>query len=253
MKQFLLVVSGMLLLVQLYAQDKKTTAKKEPPRNDLANMKTCIQNSQAGVALYTRNLKDNSLEHDVNSIILDIEKYIDSMHRTRLYSDQLLVKEFAPLRHFFLITTNKTSVATSFLYPDKPYCFCLYNDTATALYISAIKDGSRYDLGKTTEKRIAKKAFDNCLLPSLKALDEFKDSTIKYIGLSIYYGCKDTREGAPNTPATPYCLTLVARLTDIQQYSAGLITTKGLLTNAEIYISDEESESELRRIQIDEE
>jgi hypothetical protein len=32
----------------------------------------------------------------------------------------------------------------------------------------------------------------------------------------------------------PYCLTLVARLSDIQQYAAGLITDKGLLANAEV-------------------
>ncbi len=251
MNRLLLVAMFMLACSQANAQERKPLAKKEPPKNDLVDIKKCITEGQGSVELFTRNYKDNSLEHDVNSIILDIEKYIDSMHGVRLYSDQVLMKQFNPLRHFFLTTTNKTSVATSFLYSVNPYRFCMYNDTATALYISAVKDGDAYNLGKTTEKRITKFALENCLLPSLKALDEFKDNDIKYVGLSIYYGCKDAREGAPPVAITPYCLTLVARLADIQQYNAGIITAKGLLANAELYLSDADTGSDLRRVRID--
>ena len=114
----------------------------------------------------------------------------------------------------------------------------MYNDTALTLYIWAVKDGEQYNLNKTTEKRIAQLAMTNCLLPSLAALDEFKGTDIKYVALSVYYGCKDTREGAPKVAAVPYCLTLVARLSDVQQYAAGLITDKGLLANAETFLSD---------------
>ena len=101
-----------------------------------------------------------------------------------------------------------------------------------------------------TENRVIKVAFTNCLLPALKALDEFKANEIKYVGLSIYYGCKDTREGAANLPVVPYCLTFVARMEDIQQYGAGLITIKGLLANAEVYINTGDSQNDFRRIQI---
>ena len=183
----------------------------------------------------------HSQEHDANSIILDIERCIDSMPKNKTLSDIFLSKHFAALRHFFLTTTNQTTVAAEFLYTTTPYTFCLYNDTALALYIAAVKDDDPYNLGKTTDKRIAQKAFDRCLLPSLAALDEFKTDDIKYIGLSIYYGCKDTREGAPTTTEVPYCLTLIARLTDIQQYAAGLITAKGLIANSEVYLADAEN------------
>jgi len=210
----------------------------------------CMIDVQGHVPLYIQNINNNALEHDVNSIILDIEKYIDSMPKTRSYSDVLLMKEFNPLRHFFLTTTNKTAVATSFLYADKPYQFCLYNDTAKALYTYAVNDGETYNLNKMTEKKAVKSALENCLLPSLKAFDEFKDNEIKYAGLSVYYGCKDTREGAPKEPLAPYCLTLIARLTDVQQYAAGLITDKGLMANAEVYICGPDDSSMVRKIQI---
>lgn len=250
MRKLVFLFLSICITCHLNAQEKKTSVAKEPLKNDLPSIRKCILAGQENVSLYTQNLKDHSQEHDVNSIILDIEKYIDSMHKVRTYSDQVLMKQFNPLRHFFLTTTNKTTVATMFLYSAAPYQFCLYNDTAQALYICAVKDGSAYNLGKTTEKRITRMAFENCLLPSLKALDEFKDNEIKYIGISVYYGCKDTRDGAPAGVAVPYCLTFVGRLTDIQQYAAGLITIKGLLAGSELYLSDAEPGTELHRIQL---
>ena len=150
------------------------------------------------------------------------------------------------MRHFFLTTSNRTSVAAEFLYRVAPFNFCRYKDTALALNIWAVKDGEPYNLSKMTDKRIARLALTNCLLPSLAALDEFKDNDIKYIALSVYYGAKDSREGAPHSNTAPYCLTLVARLSDIQQYTDGLITDKGLLAVADIYLADEESERQVK-------
>lgn len=250
MKNVLLLFFCLWFVKNVAAQDKKAAPKKEPARSDLPNLKTCIISGQQNAALYVQNNKDHAEEHDVNTIILDIEKYIDSMHKVRGYSDQLLMKLFNPMRHFFLTTTNKTSVATMFLYTSTPYQFCLYNDSATVLYLSAIKDGSAYNLSKMTENRIARLSFENCLLPSLKALDEFTDNEPRYIALSVYYGCKDTREGAPNGQLAAYCLTFIARTADLQQYAAGLITVKGLLANSETYLSDDASADNLRKVQI---
>lgn len=247
MKKFFVFVLCTALFGTLHAQDKKATAAKESRKNDLPPIMQSVTSARESLPLFAANMSDHSQEHDVNSIILDIEKYIDSMPKNRTHSDQLLMKQFNPLRHFFLTTTNKTSVATSFLYSGTPYSFCMYNDTALALYIGAIKDGESYDLSKKTETLVTKLALQNCLLPSLKALDELKETDIKYIGLSIYYGCKDTREGAPNIPATSYCLTLIARLADVQQYIAGIITSKGLLGASELYLSGAD---EQRKVQV---
>jgi hypothetical protein len=249
MKKLLLFIPILCLMIKLHAQDKKP----QFIRNlnlELPDVKKTIRSVQGYVSLYTKNYSNHSEEHDVNSIILDIEKYIDSMPKKRTAGDQLLLKEFNPLRHFFLTTTNKTTVATMFLYSGTPYQFCSYNDTATILYIYAIKDGSTYNLSKTTEKKVIKTSLENCLLPSLKAMDEFKDNEIKYIALSVYFGCKDTREGAAAGVVIPYCLTLIARTADLQQYAAGLITTKGLLANSEFYLSDEDNSNELIRMQL---
>ncbi len=250
MKHFLLLLVCSGLMTAASAQDKKPTFIKPADKPNLPDIKTSISNAQANLALFTKNAGNHSQEHDVNSIILEIEKYIDSMPRTRTAGDQLLMKQFNPMRHFFLTTTNKTTVATSFLYTGTPYTFCYYNDTAVALHLYAIRDGDTYNLGKMTEKKVMRTAFSNCLLPSLKALDEFKDNEIKYIGVSIYYGCKDSRDGAPAGVVVPYCLTLVARTSDLQQFAAGLITQKGLLAVADLYLSDEEDSNEIRKISL---
>ena len=255
MKKLMLLLSCIWLFAgpaNSIGQERRAKETKEPAvsdsRRDLPDLKACMSIAQEHLPLFTENMADHSQERDVNSIIQEIEKYIDSLPKSKTYSDQLLVKYFTPLRHFFLTTTNRTTVATEFLYADAPYRFCRYGDTALTLYIWAVKDGDNYDLSKMTEKRIAKKTFENCLMPSLTALDEFKDNDIKYIAMSAYYGCKDTREGAPEGGVVPYCLTLVARTTDLQQYAAGLITAKGLMINAEVYVADV---NDLRKVSVE--
>ena len=246
MKKIIVFVVCVLLCGTEYAQEKSGRSKfdgKAGGESALPSLQTCIHTAQQNLRLFTEGQAN-----DVNSIVKDIEVTIDSMPKNKTTSDLLLSKHFAPLRHFFLTTNNKTSVAAEFLYTVTPYNFCLYNDTALAMYIWAVKDGEPYNLGKMTDKRIVKLALTNCLLPSLAALDEFKEGDIKYVALSVYYGCKDSREGAPKTGTVPYCLTLVARLSDIQQYAAGLITDKGLLATAEVYLADE---TDMRRLNLD--
>lgn len=249
MHKLFFIVLCLLVATAGTGQTKKLSQPKEID-NALPELSRSIVTAQENMQLFTDNLESKSKEHDVNSIILDIEKYIDSLHGAKSRQDILLNRYFAPLRLYFLTVTNKTTVASFFLYPDVPYTFCRYNDSALALHISALKNGNTYNLGKMTEKRIAATALETCLLPALKAFDEFKEGDLKYIALSIYYGCKDSREGAATDPITPYCMTLVARLTDIQQYNAGLITTKGLAAVSEIYLSDADEPHQLRKTKI---
>ncbi len=246
MKKIIVFVICVMLCTAAIAQEKSNWSKQGGKAGSpltLPSLQTCLHTAQQNLRLFTEGQPN-----DVNSIVKEIELYIDSMPKNKTTADVLLSKNFAPLRHFFLKTTNKTTVAAEFLYTVAPYNFCMYNDTALALNIWAVKDGDQYNLSKMTEKRIVKLALTNCLLPSLAALDEFKEGELKYVALSVYYGCKDSREGAPKVATVPYCLTLVARLSDIQQYAAGLITDKGLLANAEVYLADEE---DIRKVNVD--
>jgi|GEM_PF-5340154 len=241
----LLTIAAIIAGISVQAQ-----VRTPPPRLDLPPLSRYILATQENMGLYVQNLADKSQEHDVNSIILDIEKYLNEPQHPKAPSDQYLNKEFNPLRHFFLTTTNKTTVATTFIYPVNPYQFCAYNDTAVALYMFAEKDGNTYSLDKITEKKAIRNVLEQCILPSLKAIDEFKDGQVKYVALSVYYGCKDTRQGAPKDPVTPYCLTLVTRLDELQQYEAGLITLKGLVAYSELYYADPDNSKTLNKIQI---
>jgi hypothetical protein len=246
MKQLLLLAAFTCCAVTVQAQ----TRQKGALPGQLPDLYKSILQTQGRAELFTQNLDNNSREKDVNFIVIEMEKLIDSIPRNKTQEQVLLIKHFDFLRNYFLTATNKTTVATGFLYDDAPYRFCLYNDTALALYIKAVKNGDLYNLSKTTEKKISGLALENCLLPSLKPFTEFKDNDIKYVALSVYFGCKDTRDGAPNIPAVPYCLTMVARLADVQQFEAGLITAKGLLANAELYLGDTGDTAFLKKIQL---
>lgn len=245
-----MVLFGVLFFTSGYAQEKKAAAKTDTKSN-LADIRTHIRTTQNNAALYTKNLKDHSEEIDVLTIINVAEKYLDSTARSKEQADALLRKHFMGLRNFFLTVNNKTSVSASFLYTDAPYHFCTYNDTATALYIAALKDGDTYSAREMTEKKIASAVFQDCVLPSLRSLNEFKDNDLKYFGISIYYGCKDNRETAPGAPPIrAYCLSFVARFADIRNYTDGRITAEDLTDRAEIYIANEELPNDFRRIKV---
>ena len=251
MKKLILLLFTSCLIAHLHAQEKKAPSKIEPPKNNLAGMRKCIQAEQGSVELYVQNLKDHSKENDVLFIINTAEHYLDSTAKSREYADILLRKHFVGLRNFFLTVTNKTTISTSFLYNDVPYHFCMYNDTALGLYISAMKDGDTYSAKDMTEKKIASKVFEDCVLPALKALNEFQDNELKYFGLSVYYGCKDTKQTTPNAPAVkPYCLTFIARFPDVKKYIEGYMTADDLVDNAEVYISNDDSINDFRRIRV---
>jgi hypothetical protein len=251
MKIIYLIAAAVLAHMSLNAQNKSSGDPKTSTVSMLPDLEKCILKGQEKVLLFVKNLDSNAEEKDVNSIVVVFQKYIDSLPADRSKADAMLAKHYAALRMFFLTTTNKTTVATSFIADGAPFRFCSYNDTATALYVGAIKDGELYDLGKMTEIAIVKSALTNCLLPAMKALDEFRNNEVQYVGLSIYYGCRDARDGAPVNGVTPFCLTLTARLSDIQQYNSGIVTAKGLLEQASLYLSSTGDYGSLRKIRVD--
>lgn len=244
MKKVSMLLAFVICSLALVAQEKKASVK-----NDLPDIMKSIRMVTDDLPLFKQNFADHSKETDVNSIINDIEKYLDSSAKAKKYADQLLIRNFNPLRHYYLTTTNKTSLATSFLFSSAPYRFCNYSDSGIVLHIFALKTGETYNLAKVTERKALRLAAENCLLPALKATDEFKQGDIRYIALSIYYGCKDTRDGAPAVPVVPYCLTMISSITDLQQFATGMITPKGLLASSELYLTSEE-EPEPRNIRI---
>jgi hypothetical protein len=251
MKRFTLALLCLCLSLSVFSQEKKSSTKTEAVKNNLASIRKCIQTEQGNLGLFVQNLKDHSKETDVLFIVNTAEQYLDSTAKSREYNDVLLRKHFVGMRNFFLTVSNKTTIATSFLYPDAPYHFCMYNDTALGLYISAMKDGDVYSAKDMSEKKIASKVFEDCVLPALKALNEFKDNELKYFGLSVYYGCKDIKQIAPDASGVkPYCLTFVARFPDVKKYIEGYMTADDMVDNAEVYISNDDSINDLRRIRV---
>ncbi|GAA4460115.1 hypothetical protein GCM10023093_02240 [Nemorincola caseinilytica] len=256
MKKLIVIALALIGYLPLSAQTKKkpTNAKpakqvtETPVNTSLPAMNDVILRTQANVDLLTANMGNNAHERDVNTIIKDIQRYLDSAQGPRTRADVLLTKNYTPLRSFYLTTTNKTTVATAFLYADAPYTYAMHND-GLALHIGAVKSGETYDLGMKTEKGIIRTALLNCLLPSLNAFSEFRDTDIKYVGLSIYYGCSDSREEGKKV--TPYTLTLVAPLADVIQYAAGDMTAKNLLASSELYQADAMNRAILNRVYID--
>jgi len=250
MKKLIWIVIAICCTVPVSAQEKKD-ARTEPTKMTLTDIRTYMRAVQQNVTLYIQNYKDHSRENDVLYIINTTSKYIDSMQRSKETGDVLLRKHYPAIRNFFLKVTNKTSVSASFLYADEPFHFCTYSDSTTALYIAALKGGITYSAKDMTEKKMASTAFEDCILPSLKALGEFKEDAPRYFGFSIYYGSKDNKETTTGQQAIrAWCLTFVARFEDIRKYLDGYLTADDLVENAEVYLSGEEAPEDFRRIKI---
>lgn len=251
MKKLIIIALAFIYHLPVDAQSQKTNKTTTTTANAnvaLPDLYDWILDVQSNAGLFLANMDNNSKQRDVNNIIKDMQRYMDSTGAPKTRADVLLHKNYTPLRSYFLTTTNKTAVATNFLYADAPYSYATYKNELS-LYIGAIKCGELYNLGRKTERTVIKTALNNCLLPSLKAMEEFKDTDVKHIGLSVYYGARDSREGA-SMSIMPYCLTLVAPLEDIQQYAVGNMTAKGLLEKGELYLSNGENYNMLTRIYI---
>lgn len=250
MKTLLVIALALIPAFPVTAQTKQANKQTTTASANAAlpNLGDRILRTQVDLDLFTANFNNNSKERDVNTIIKDMQRYMDSAGAPKNRADVLLHKNYTPLRSYFLTTTNKTAIATNFLYTETPYTYTVFNNEL-ALYLGAIKCGELYNLAKKTEKAVVTTVLNNCLFPSLKALSEFKDTDIKYIGVSVYYGARDSREGATAAIA-PYCLTIVAGLADVQEYAAGIMTAKGLLAKADLYHSDSHSRGVLNKVYI---
>ena len=257
MKKLIVIIFALIGYLPLKAQTNRATAKKpasakpaaEAPANaTLPAMQDVIIKTQGNATLFTANFGNNTHERDVNTIIKSVQQYIETNPAAKTRADVLLTKNYTPLRSFYLTTTNKTTVAASFLYADAPYSYAMHNG-ALALHIGAVKAGEMYDLGRKTEKGVITTALTTCLFPSLKAFSEFRDTDIRYVGLSVYYGTTDSRE--EGKPLVPHTLTFIAALEDVIKYSAGDINDKELLAAGELYHADPESVAALNKVYLD--
>lgn len=257
MKKLIVIALALINCLPVDAQTKKVGRAKPvsvkpaaeiPVNATLPAMQDVILQTQANVGLFTANYSNNSQERDVNTIIKDIQRHLDSAGGPRSRADVLLTKNYTPLRSFYLTTTNKTTVATAFLFAEKPYSYAMHND-ALALHVGAVKSGEIYDLGMKTEKGVIRTALLNCLLPSLRAFSEFRDTDIKFVGLSVYYGCSDSREEGKSI--APYTLTLVASLADVIEYASDNMTARDLLAKGELYQANATNHNLLNRVYID--
>lgn len=123
-------------------------------------------------------------------------------------------------------------------------------DMAISLIISGVFIDKVYNTLKLTSRQRATKVVTTYLLPALKhCAENFNGSEIKYFGITAVYGSKDAlNESALATEAEYVALIVPASL--IKKFASGEITEDELLKAADIYVSDRDMITGVKKIKI---
>jgi len=141
----------------------------------------------------------------------------------------------------------------SFLYSEKlelPIHFALFNDKSITLIISSLYIKHTYNTLELSSKQRATKVITSYILPSLKEFSKhFTDNKIKYFGIGCVYGSKDfSNDSELNTE--PEFLAFIVPADIIKKYVDLELTEEALVKSAEIFLSDRNMVTGLKKIEI---
>ena len=100
MKNLMVLAIFLFVYAVAHAQDKSNLSKQTGKAEALPNLQTCLHTAQHNLRLFTE-----SQPNDVNSIVKEIELYIDSMPKNKTTADLLLSKNFAIFRSVFAVAS----------------------------------------------------------------------------------------------------------------------------------------------------
>jgi hypothetical protein len=131
-----------------------------------------------------------------------------------------------------------------------PVQFGLYGDTALSLIISGIFIDKIYNTLKLTSKQRASKILTTYILSSLKYfVTTFKENDIKYFGMTCFYGSKDFSDESSFGTKGEF-IGFIAPGSIIKKYVSGDLTEDELVNASDIYISDRDMITDIKKIKI---
>tara|TARA_R100000687_G_C6422119_1_gene151520 strand:+ start:254 stop:943 length:690 start_codon:yes stop_codon:yes gene_type:complete len=208
--------------------------------------------------LYRFNPADeNYFPKSAKFVVQDIDRFLSNPPKNTkangLIDEFSLIKKYqANLKNFFNeIYFNELS--GSFLYNDNtelPIHFALFDDKSITLIISSVYIKNIYNTLELSSKQRATKVLSTYILPSLNEfVKHFPNSNIQYFAISCIYGSKDFSNDS-ELNIKPEFLAIVVPAETLKKYVDLEITEEALVNSAEIFLSDRNMVTDLKKIEI---
>jgi hypothetical protein len=252
---FLLTLTSLLNLNNGFSQERKIS----PQLMNIKDIFGFLAFDRNDWDLYGHYNDEKYTPIKAENVIDDIDKYISKPPTTDRHNGD--IKEFNLIKKYrnnFDSAFNELKLLGidqlgEFFYTQDislPIHFGLYGDTALSIIISGAYIDNVYNTLKLTSKQRATKVITTYILPSLKAFSEnFSTKDIKYFGMTCLYGSKDfSSDEALNTKGEYVAFIASSKL--IQKYVAGDLTEDDLVDAADIYVSDRDMITEIKKIKI---
>ncbi|MBK8368172.1 MAG: hypothetical protein IPL10_12350 [Bacteroidetes bacterium] len=150
------------------------------------------------------------------------------------------------------LTIFGTDQTASFIYSKNaksPINFCLNGDTALTVLLSSVYIENVYNTTKLSARQRATKVLTSYLIPQLKVFsNNFTQSEIKYFGFSAVYGSKDFIDDSSKPKAE--LVSIVVPQILIKKYASGSITEDDLVAGSEIWLSDRDVITDIKKVKI---
>ena len=193
----------------------------------------------------------------------DIMSYVDSY----LSVTPTINKKQGQIKEFGLITKYRNDIDSifkgmrlfgsdqigEFLFNKEtslPLRFVLYGDTALSFIVTGVSIDKVYNTIKLTGRQRATKVLTTYILPSLKSfVKSFSSKEIRFFGMTCVYGSKDFTDDSPLS-TKPEFVAFIAPAKLIRQYVTNDITEDELINGADVFVSDRDMVSDMKKIKI---
>jgi hypothetical protein len=214
--------------------------------------------SRINWSLYRFNPTDkNYFPKSAEYVVQDIDRFLSNPSKDNKVNERIdefsLIKEYQNNLKSFFNELYFNDLSGSFLYDDKtelPIQFALFNDKSITLIISSVYIKHTYNTLELSSKQRATKVLSSYILPSLKEFAKhFPDSKIEYFAISCVYGSKDFSNDS-ELNIKPEFLVFMVPAETLKEYVDLELTEEALVNSAEIFLSDRNMVTGLKKIEI---
>jgi hypothetical protein len=122
-------------------------------------------------------------------------------------------------------------------------------DSALCIVFCGLVAKTTYNTHGSSPIMRAQKVAQSMLLPSLRSLGIFaSDTALGYVGVVVYYPTRDST--SKNAASAPEMLLVVVSCRDCIAYASGNISASEILNRSDVYLSDIEMSTGVRKINI---
>ncbi|MEP6466162.1 MAG: hypothetical protein ABJB05_07635 [Parafilimonas sp.] len=238
-----------------FSQERKVSA-------ELMNVKDVFEVANFDRTRWELYAKYHSTEDapvKAENVIADIDKYLSKVPTTDGRNGEIkeynLIKKYrdnldSTFRGLQLLSRDQLGEFMYDIGVSLPVEFGLYGDTALSVIISGIFIDKIYNTLKLTSKQRATKVVTTYILPSFKALSEnFTNKEIKYFGMTCVYGSKDFTDESTLATKSEF-VAFIAPVSLIRKYVSGDLTEDELVEASDVYISDRDMVTDIKKIKI---